>query len=327
MTMIHVPSNRVLEGELSPVSVGIEGWFTLRARRANGRVTRERKFRMSASFHNLITTLGLNRFGTQTSSNLYRYCHVGTGTTPPADSDTQLVAFLANVTANFPINSMTNSGSPDYYSAMILKWTSAIGALGNNNLSEVGVSGQATNGLLFSRELIRDSEGDPTTFPIASDEQLEVTYELRVYPPLSDVEAEITIGSTVYDTITRGLNINSSTQWGTSAPGSGSVNTSPVQGSQGIRAFSGDLIANTGAINSFTGLLGEATSLSSAAYSNDSFYRDVTANWDITSGNGNIRVVQWRFQCALFQTRYDPVIAKANTQNLSLTQRISWARR
>lgn len=329
MTMIHVPSNRFIEGELSPAVVGIEGWFTLRAIRRSGRVTRERKFkvRSGASFHNLITTLGLNRFGSQTSNNLYCYCHVGTGTTPPADSDTQLVNFLANVTTSYPTPSSTNSGSPDYYSAMILRWTSAIGALGNNNLTEVGISGQTTNGLLFSRELIRDSEGGPTTFPIGSDEQLEVTYELRMYPKLTDTEATVTIGASSYDTVTKPLDVSNTSYWGPAQPGSFNNNTSVISGSTGTRVFTGEPVAITAGINSISGALGETTSVSADSYTNDSFYRDGIATWDITTGNGNIRTAQFRFGCALFQTRYDPVIPKLNTQVLTLRQRIAWARR
>lgn len=327
MTMIHVPSNSHLEGEMSPLMLGVEGWFTLRAVRRSGRVARQRSFRASGTFHNLITTLGLNRFGGEPAGNVYRYCHVGTGTTPPANSDTQLVAFLANLSTDYPATSQSNSGSPDYYSSLIMKWTSAIGALGNNNLTEVGISGQTTNGLLFSRELIRDSGGDPTSFPIDTDEQLEVTYELRIYPKLTDTEAEITIGSTTYDTITRPLAISNTTYWCPVSPGAFSGNTSPVSGNTGIRLFSGDLVSITSAINSLTGSLGETTSVSQDSYGNNNFYRDATATWDITSGNGNIKSAQWRFGCCVFQTSYDPVIVKTNVQSLSLRQRMAWARR
>lgn len=326
MTMIYTPG-RHLEGEMSPVSMGVEGWFTLRARRRSGRVTRERSFRRSGTFHNLITDLGLNRFGTQSDTNLYRYCHVGTGTTPPANSDTQLVTFLGNVTTNAPVASKSNSGSPDYYSSLTLKWTSAIGALGNNNLTEIGISAQTTNGLLFSRELIRDSEGDPTSFPIDTDEQLEVTYELRIYPKLTDTEAEVTIGGTTYDTTTRPLAVSSSTYWGATQPGSGDVQAAIKGGFGNNIVFSGDLVAVTAAISSISGHLGEATSVSSDSYTNDSFLRDGGAMWNVSTGNGDIKTVQLRYGCALFQTRYDPVIVKTNVQTLTLRQRIAWARR
>ena len=319
--------SRYLEGEMSPVSVGIEGWFTLRAVRRSGRVVRERKFRTSASFHNLITTLGMNRFGNEPSGNVYRYCHVGTGTATPAFSDTQLATFLANVTDNYPGESRTNSGSPDYYSALAIKWTSAIGALGNNNLTEVGVSGQNTNGLLFSRELIRDSGGDPTSFPIADDEQLEVIYELRMYPKLTDTEATITIGATSYDTVTKPLAVNSSTWWGPVGVGSGYVNSELRTGFDGCRVFEGDPVDITGDVNSIADSLGEASSVLADSYVNDTFYRNLSAVYDISTGNGNIKTAQFRFGCAMFQTSYDPVIVKDNTQVLTLRQRIAWARR
>ena len=42
MIDIYIPSGRFLEGEIAEAKVGLEGWFTLRAIRRSGRVTRER---------------------------------------------------------------------------------------------------------------------------------------------------------------------------------------------------------------------------------------------------------------------------------------------
>src|SRR5690606_19073517 len=109
------------------------------------------------------------------------------------------------------------------YSSRTFTWTSAIGALGNNNLTEIGISGQSANGLLFSRELIRDPNGNPAAFPISADEQLEVTYELRLYPNLNDVPATVTVGASSYDTITRPIGVNGSA-WGLVAPSASNVN-------------------------------------------------------------------------------------------------------
>src|SRR5690606_7977060 len=99
---IYIPSGRFLEGEISEAKVGLEGWYTLRARRRSGRVSRERVFKVEACrglppFRNLITDLGLNRFGSTAASSVYSRCHVGTGTATPSVTDTQLQNFLAAV--------------------------------------------------------------------------------------------------------------------------------------------------------------------------------------------------------------------------------------
>lgn len=329
MIDIYIPSGRFLEGEIPEAKVGLEGWYTLRAIRRSGRVTRERTFKVEACralppFRNLITDLGLDRFGSMDSGLVYRYCHVGTGTATPSVTDTQLQTFLAAV-GTTPSTASANSGPPDYYSYRTFTWTSAIGALGNNNLTEIGISGQSTNGLLFSRELIRDSNGNPAAFPISSDEQLEVTYELRLYPNLNDVPATVMVGSNSHDTITRPIGV-ASTVWGPVEPlvSSGSfVNASLVN----AVAYSGDLVPYTNSDTSPSGPLGVASSGSTAPYTDGNFYRDVSSTWNISTGNGNIRLVTVRFRCATFQVRFDPVITKLNTQVLTLHQRISWARR
>ena len=325
MIDIYIPSGRFLEGEISEAKVGLEGWYTLRARRRSGRVTRERMFKVEACrelppFHNLITDLGLNRFGSASADSLYNRCHVGTGTATPSVTDTQLQTFLAAV-GTTPATAIANSGPPDYYSYRTFTWTSSIGALGNNNLTEIGISGQTTNGLLFSRELIRDSDGNPAAFPITDDEQLEVTYELRLYPNLNDVPATVMVGSNSHDTITRPIAVTDTSFWGPS-----NSSTNAARSTVGS-AYSGDLVPYTNALNSVSGPLGGASSGATAPYTDGNFYRDISNTWNISTGNGNIRVVTFRFNCAAFQVRFDPVITKLNTQVLTLHQRISWARR
>ena len=131
MTMIYIPSGKYLEGEHPEMDVGIEGWFTLRALNRYGRVVRERTFkerrREVGPFHNLLLNNGLNRFATQLPESAYRYCHVGLGTATPAVTDSQLSNFLANVSLSLPVEAVSNSGSPNYYSARTFQWTSAIG--------------------------------------------------------------------------------------------------------------------------------------------------------------------------------------------------------
>src|SRR5690606_23339010 len=238
----------------------------------------------------------------------------------PSVTDTQLQNFLAAV-GGTPSTAIANSGPPDYYSYRTFTWISSIGELGNNNLTEIGISGQGTNGLLFSRELIRDSSGNPAAFPITADEQLEVTYELRLYPNLNDVPATVMVGSNSHDTITRPIGVTNASEWG---PENSSTNTARRAAGG---AYSGDLVPYTNSTSSLSGLLGAASSGSTAPYTDGNFYRDISSTWNISTGNGNIRVVTFFFNCAVFQVRFDPVITKTNTQVLTLHQRISWARR
>lgn len=333
MTMIYIPSGKYLEGEHPEMDVGIEGWFTLRALNRYGRVVRERTFkerrREVGPFHNLLLNNGLNRFATQLPESAYRYCHVGLGTATPAVTDSQLSNFLANVSLSLPVEAVSNSGSPNYYSARTFQWTSAIGALGTNNLTEVGISGTSTNGNLFSRELIRDGGGSPTSFPIASTEQLQVTYELRIYPKLTDTLATVNISGVNYDTTTRGLAISSTSDWGpqTCAPAGGTNYNVASKVGGSIAAFSGAMVANTTGSTGISGSLGGATSILEGSYSGDTHHKSTQATWSTTAGNGNIATIRWPFYCACFQIGYSPAIPKTSAKTLLLNQRISWARR
>ena len=330
MSMIYVPNRNIMDAELSELKLGLEGWFTLRAIRKSGRVTREISFkadmeRSVGPFHNLITTLGLDRFGSLQADQVYKYAHVGTGTATPAFTDTTLATWLGVVNTGDPTSTSTgNSGAPDYYSYRRLVYTSAVGQLGNNTLTEVGISGQTTTGNLFSRELIRDIGGSPVSFPILSDEQLEVTYELRNYPPLTDNAATITISGVSFDTITRAISVSDASAW---APASWAGGNNPsLHSSPSVNvAYTGNLVSVTGSAPS--GSLGGASSITTAAYSNGNFYRDNAAIWNAASGVGSIRTVVFKWWMARFQVQFDPVIVKTNIQTLTLNQRISWARR
>src|SRR5690606_29934501 len=107
MSITIITPGRFIDAEAPEARCGLEGWFTLRAKDRWGRVRRERTF----PTHNLITNLGLDRFGSENSNNIYSRCHVGLGVTPPEVTDNQLANFLANVQTGNP--SQTNGVSPE----------------------------------------------------------------------------------------------------------------------------------------------------------------------------------------------------------------------
>lgn len=309
-------------------SIGVEGYYTLRARRRSGRVTREHTFKADRDvgpFHNLVTTLGMDRLGSETAQNVYARCHVGTGTAAPSITDVQLANFLASLQNNTGTQTQGNSGSSPYYGWRRMVWTSAIGALGNNILTEIGISAQQTDGLLFSRELIRDSVGNPTSFPIASDEQLEVTYELRFYVPLVDVTGTITIGSITHDVTTRARMATSGLN-GWAPTSGGSNNFTATNGVTESTLYTGALGAITanepgGSRN------GQTNSVSTSAYTNGNFYRDHSQTFGPALGIGSNMSCTFATLASRFQTEFDPPIAKTDTQTLILHHRVSWARR
>ena len=93
-----------------------------------------------------------------------------------------------------------NSTSP-YYISHIVEYHFAIGAAAGN-LSELGVGWASSGTTLFSRALILDSGGTPTTITVLSDEYLYVTYEHRFYPSETDATGSIVFTGNIGGTYT-----------------------------------------------------------------------------------------------------------------------------
>lgn len=328
--MIVTPSGKYMESDGLTLPVALEGWFTLKAIRRSGRVTRSLTFkqenRQAGPFHNLITDIGLDRIGTQSSSfNIYLGMAVGLGTTPPSVLDTQLANFLGRTGRDTSGGeSRGSSGEPDYYGYLRLRYTFGIGQLGNNNLTELGACNTDGTVYQFSRELIRDSNGDPVAFPISSDEQLQVTYELRNYPPLVDAGPfQVMVGPNQHDVLVRASRVQ---VVGSFAPTGG--NSSPFQISTNQSAWQCDdrdmQSYNAPNIRSNQGA---ASSVSRIPYVAGSLYNEAATTYGASLGNRTYRTLIVTGNCFEFQTQYDPPIIKSNQQTLILNNRIAWARR
>lgn len=319
--MIILTRNFVDAQDATHSKMGMEGIITMRALSPYGRVRRERSFVAGETkFHNLITNNGLDRFGGQGAVSTYRYAHVGVGTAPPSVTDSQLANFISGV-GGVPQVESGNSGAPDYlYSWVRITWTSSVGAIGNANLTECGISGTSGNGQLFSRELIRDSEGNPTSFPISSEESLQFTYELRLHRPVDDVVNEVNISGAIHLAKSRALNVGAPV-WGPLSPSSANVNTDSTDGNMAYTGGLGEVAASSPLGSS----LGRASS-TDGAYGAGSYSRDTSLMWSPSNGNGTIRTIMINRQCCAFQIEYDPPITKTNVQTLILPQRLSWGR-
>lgn len=161
-------------------------------------------------FHNVITDQGMDYLGYIPGSSQYvqLYCSVGTGNTAPSTSDTTLASQLNTSPAlgninNHPTNSYV-PGPPAYYST-ITTYTFPVGGT-TGNIAELGVgplNSPANPMLLFSRALIVDGSGNPTTITVLSNEQLVVYYELRCYIDLTDHSYSCTISGVTYSGIWR----------------------------------------------------------------------------------------------------------------------------
>lgn len=315
----YINRNRYVETE-GRATVGVEGHYTIRAIRPDGKV------RSELAFPNLLTDLGLNVLGSDPS---FVRMHLGTGTTPPDVSDTGLANFGVNVIAASGSRTSGAETSPPYFGWSRYQWTSAVGGA-TGTWTEIGISNQNTNGNLRSRALILDSGGNPTSFPVLSDEQFQGVYEFRLYAPASDNTESITLSGTSYDATTRPLRVTLAEGVGGWAPLVWKTSSLfiPSTASNGASPYTGGLAAVT-AVSPLGSALGNRTSVSASTYGSGNHYLDVGARWGSGDGVGTVRTVLMSTHNGggRYQIEYDPTFSKLTTEEFIHNQRISWARR
>lgn len=195
--------------------VGLSGHFTFRVH--GGR----RGAKTLAKTKNLILDNGLNMilgFGANNPWGVFNGIFVGAGTTPADIGQTSMVNLVASQTTNVGWGHgwVAASGGEAAYGLSRLSKQFGQGAAAGN-LSEVGVGRSATD--LFSRALIVDGGGNPTTITVLPDEYLTVVYELRRYPPAnsSSVVAALIDGVPIDITVSASPGALTATRWGSAA--------------------------------------------------------------------------------------------------------------
>lgn len=280
---------------------------------------------------NIITDQGLDQIGNPPVYNtsfgfkyINTHCGVGTGSATPTVADTTLQSPLAM----YPTSAGTNveggsisyvSGTPSYYSC-VWTYTFAAGSA-TGNLTEVGVGGTLngdTTPRLFSRALILDGMGNPTTLTVLSDEQLIVTYELRLYIDTTDNTYSFFINSTSYSGTYRRADV-------ATAPNLyyGMVNTN---NKIYMQACSGAIAAITS--HPSGGDSGNSYSEISQtnAYVNGTYYNDFRRSFTTTDANFNINSLYTFSPHGRWQFSLSPFIPKTSSQSMQLNWRQSWSR-
>lgn len=325
---IIVPGRFIEARDAVDMRLKMEGWFTLEAVR-NGRTVRKHTFRESdgvaGPFQNLILNQGLDRFATEGRNQFIRFFHVGVGTTAPAPTQTQLVNPIGG-TISGTTDVLIPGEAPDYASRHIVGALSSIGQFGTSNLTEVGVGGNNV-AALTSRALIVDSAGNPTSFPISSEEQLRVSYEMRLFPPLEDAFFSVNVAGQ-RDVIVRALNVTSTSSSGWKIP---AISTSGGQEAAGVSNNNG---FRTGGLNAITDSSAQGSNVSGSSttvehpYSHGSYKRGHRQNFSSTQAvSDSLRTHQVAYQCCYFQVQYDPPLQKTAEQTMYLEYELSWGRR
>lgn len=298
------------------LEVGISGHFSLVAVKIDGSGSRK-----LAEFDNLILNQGLDRL--QTGGAFNQYCRVGSGSTAPAVGQTALVSQVA-ATTNVMSNTTTADGSAPYPVVVAKTYRFSAGQAAGN-IAEVGVGWAETAvGSLFCRALVLDGAGQPTTITVLSDEFLQVTYTLTIYPASADVLATVNLGG-VDTQVTMRPALLGGYMWNSSNFLAGAALDGMNQGFVG-----------PGALGPVTGQpTGTQTSLYPSSvprpYTAGSFTRDADVTLALDQGNsvpGGIKTwtiyfINW----GGYQVEFTPAVPKTNTQLFTLRFRLTLARR
>lgn len=272
-------------------------------------------------FKNLITDAGMERIGEVAVNSGANFrasfldrVFVGTGSGAPMPTDTQLQALVASSVAT-TLDSQT-AGYTRGYMEMVVRVQFAQGAAAGN-LSEVGIGPAANN--LFSRALIVNSVGVPTTITVLANEFLTVYYTLRCPIPQTDQTWSVNVdvdGVPVATTVTlRPAQANStSTEHWTFKTTFSQTNPTSV----GIGPIGDPTLSPT---SNFT-----ASTNTRQAYVAGSRQLKGVSFFSVDNGTGTFQNFAYRFGPGSWQVGFAPGLVKDNTKTLTFTIGFSWTR-
>jgi hypothetical protein len=305
--------------------------------RAKVRAMRRGEVRLvlrTGSFKNLILNQGLDKIGTTSILTLFQCCAAGTGNTATAVTQTGLVAEVARTSTILSGAGNTGTTTPNALTR-VYRRTFDFPALGTDrNISELGFSDSSSVGAnLFSRVLVAVG-GTPTAVTVTATQQLRVIYELTLSVNAVDGNFNVNFGGTwgsvtgvsrVQAWVFPTLNTNGTVSTGEEPFGMNSAWVSTSTAAHSAVGTNSDR---------FTGqTVSSASSGVTAGYTAGTYYRERTTTFALNNANHSIGCIgiqgvgggstgQNSGWVALFSA---PKV-KTNTQTLSVTTRISWAR-
>ena len=281
----------------------------------------EKPRRVITAGNNLITNVGMDRFGTNDLYSLSTYLHVGTGNTAPSNTDTALVDKVAAVSGGSPSLAWDTTSPKSAVFTRIYTFPTGAAA---GVLNELGLA-VSLSGTLTTRALFVDGSGTPTAITVLSDEQLIVTYRLIFTASETDATFVTTQQGTEYTLTLRPANL--SVTLGADGGRLSAVNG--VSGSALLSAFN-----DGAALGTVTGRpSGTENLIFSAAqaygtYTPGTYYRDDTISLTPSQGNfANVTAYELAGGTPFcLQIGISPPVSKTSSDSMGFTIRTSWAR-
>ncbi len=181
---------------MKPINLAMSGTYELIVRNKEGKITKR-----SPVFKNMITNIGFDRFLQTLDFFTYAFC--GTGSAAPAATDVTMQAFLAETNTRVADTTETTYVAPRWF-VQKGTFTFNVGAV-VGNVAEVGIGWKPSGSVrsTFSRSLVVDSGGTPTTITVLADEQLTIIYRLYVKVQDNDTTFTVNDGAASYNVTVR----------------------------------------------------------------------------------------------------------------------------
>lgn len=301
--------------------VGVKGFFEVEVLSADGTIKSS-----TGTFPNLVLDTGLQRLASTSNVNVSfaTLCAVGSGNTPPSPGDQALQNQLASQSGGSVSNSNNLEGG---YCQLVRVWTFGLGDV-VGNISELGVGWSASSGGLFSRALILDQFGNPTSITILADEQLRVRWTHRRYWPTEDVtgvlENEGNRGGVFAFTL-RAAQVGSWSIPANTAAGAIVMDTS-------FSASRNRWFYGPASLGALTGTVSGSGTYTSGSGTRTAEVNSITGSFTLSLGQGNAAGGLGGLHFGTsnsdhrFQVVFDPPIPKTAEDLLAIDVEISWGR-
>lgn len=303
---------------------------------------------------NIVTLVGINAL-LGTGSQVQMWSVAGTSNASPSEANTVLGAYAGKQTTR-PVTIVTTrqtNPATELYYRVVDRTTFNPGAFGASpvNIAEAGKTfGQASlpsvtaATQVFSRGLLVDGGGAPTTISVAPDEYLDIIWEFTIYLPY-DVTGTVSLtidgAATNHTYYVRPLrldgNLSAWINFITGDAGASALTIAPISPTAAANnAFSSSTATGNSTLTTPsvepTGFLSTnvATTASWAAYIANSKQRQANYVWSLTAGNASapgVTMVSVFLGRPSFQVSYNPPIAKTSAKQLNLSFMLSFANR
>lgn len=290
-------------------------------------------------FDNLVTNNGLNAIlgAGASQSALYIIPVVGSGNMTPQPTDTALQSFVAGANGAATVNtSVKHYDSTPYRVVHTFRWRFDQGDA-SGNISEVGLANIAgiptLTTPLFSRALVKDSSGNPTSITVLPDEYLDVIYTITFFAgdfssgsfdQIIDGEVVSTTYSIGPSSMSVGGSSISTPGWATNtSSGPFCLRPQASPNATFTTAYTTDVLGGAGDPPSGTGSrVGGGTS---TAVNTSLHYCDFTYLAGLDESNISIGSMSLAMGAAAYKISFSPAIPKINTKTYRITVRVSVA--